>query len=93
MPCFYSLSANEQTALALVISLLLSEGLNENELNILGNFIEAVGQNILLIQAVVSSVPTATTSTASPACDPCQEIAALRTRVEELEKRYKKSPL
>lgn len=85
MPYFYTLSADEQATLALVIALILSEGLNENELNILGNFIEAVGQNILLIQAVVSSAPTA--STATPSCTPCQEIAVLRARIEALENR------
>ncbi|MBR0325865.1 MAG: hypothetical protein IIX11_07035, partial [Selenomonadales bacterium] len=64
-----------------IISLLLSEGLNENELNILGNFIEAVGQNILLIQATVSSRPTDNTAPLSSYA----EIQELRTRIEALE--------
>ena len=80
---FYSLSADEQVTLALIISLLLSDGLNENELNILGNFIEAVGQNILLIQATVSSQPTDNTAPLSSYA----EIQELRTRIESLEAR------
>ena len=83
---FYSLSADEQVTLALIVSLLLSEGLNENELNILGNFIEAVGQNMLLIQAVVSSQPTANTASLNS----FTEIQELRTRIEALELRILK---
>ncbi len=80
---FYSLSADEQVTLALIFSLLLSDGLNENELNILGNFIESVGQNILLIQAIVSSHPIDNTATHSN----YTEIQELRNRIEALESR------
>lgn len=80
---FYSLSADEQVTLALIFALFLSEGLNENELNILGNFIEAVGQNILLIQAVISSQPTNMT----PLKNNSTEIKNLLTRIEALESR------
>lgn len=80
---FYSLSADEQITLAFIFALLLSDGLNENELNILGNFIEAVGQNILLIQAVVSSQPTDNTTSYNNFA----EIQELRTRIEVLESR------
>jgi len=80
---FYSLSADEQVILALIFSLILSEGLNENELNILGNFINAVGQNILLIQAAVSAQTTDNT----PFCVNSIDIQELRTRIEALETR------
>ncbi len=81
-PSFYDLSANEQAVLALLLALAFSSGLNEDQLNILGNFIEAVGQNILLIQAVVSSTPNASSSAS---CDCCALIEALRLRIESLE--------
>ena len=80
---FYSLSANEQVTLALIVALLLSEGLNENELNILGNFIEAVGQNILLVQAIVSSRPTDNTTSLAD----YTETQELHARIEALEAR------
>lgn len=80
MPIFYTLTADQQATLALIIALYLSDGLNENQLNILGNFIEAVGQNLLLIQAVVSATPT------TSSCNACQELLDLRTRIEALEK-------
>jgi hypothetical protein len=80
---FYSLSADEQVILALIFSLILSEGFNENELNILGNFIEAVGQNILLIQAAVSAQTTDNT----PFCVNSTAIQELRTRIDALEAR------
>lgn len=79
---FYTLSADEQALLALITALLLSDGLNENQLNILGNFIEAVGQNILLIQAVVSAFPN---SSNESDCDISTELNELRRRLEVLE--------
>lgn len=81
MPIFYTLTADQQITLALIIAIYLSDGLNENQLNILGNFIEAVGQNILLVQAVISSTPTTTSS-----CNACQELIELRARIETPEK-------
>lgn len=62
---FYSLDSEQQVLLAALIAIIVSENLNENQLNILGNFVEAVGQNILLIQAIVSSSPSATDSDSS----------------------------
>ena len=80
---FYSLTSDEQVTLALIFALFLSKGLNENELNILGNFIEAVGQNILLIQAAVSAQTTNNT----PFCVNSIDIQELHTRIEALEAR------
>jgi len=62
---FYSLDSEQQVLLAALIAIIMSDKLNENQLNILGNFVEAVGQNILLIQAIVSSSPSATDSDSS----------------------------
>lgn len=59
---FFSLDSEQQVLLASLLAIILSDKLNEDQLNILGNFVEAVGQNILLIQAVVSSVPSSTQS-------------------------------
>lgn len=53
----FSLSINELIALNILLTLLLSDGLNSNQLNILGNFFEALGQNILIIQALVGAEP------------------------------------
>lgn len=85
MPIFYTLTAEQQVTLALIIAIYLSDGLNENQLNILGNFIEAVGQNLLLIQSVVSATPT-TSPTDNSSCHTCQELSNLLTRIEALEK-------
>lgn len=62
---FFSLDSEQQVLLAALLAIILSDKLNENQLNILGNFVESVGQNILLIQAVVSSDPPAADSDSS----------------------------
>lgn len=59
---FFSLDSEQQVLFAALLAIILSDKLNEDQLNILGNFVEAVGQNILLIQATVSSVPSSTQS-------------------------------
>lgn len=59
---FFSLDSEQQVLLAALLALILSDKLNEDQLNILGNFVESVGQNILLIQAIVSSIPSSTQS-------------------------------
>jgi outer membrane murein-binding lipoprotein Lpp len=51
----FSLDSEQQVLLAALLAIILCENLNEDQINSLGNFIEAVGQNILLIQAIVSS--------------------------------------
>lgn len=61
----FSLDSEQQVLLAALLAIILSDKLNEDQLNILGNFVEAVGQNILLIQAIVSSNPPSTTSDSS----------------------------
>lgn len=92
---FYSLNGNEQVTLAAVVAILLSEGLNQNQLNILGNFLEGIGQNILLIQAVTSSQPN-TEPGLSELPEPDtehiliqlkKEVELLKARVAELEAR------
>jgi len=72
---FFSLDSEQQVLLAALLAIIVADKLNEDQLNILGNFIEAVGQNILLIQAVVSSNPSTTESDSSS-----------NTQVENLEK-------
>lgn len=54
---FFDLSSNELLSLNLLLTIILANGLNSNQLNILGNFICALGQNILTIQAVIGSLP------------------------------------
>ncbi|SFM29011.1 hypothetical protein [Pelosinus propionicus] len=61
----FSLDFEQQVLLAALLAILASDKLSEEQLSILGNFVEAVGQNILLIQAVVSSKPTSTNSDSS----------------------------
>ncbi len=61
----FSLDSEQQVLFAALLAIILSDKLNEDQLNILGNFVEAVGQNILLIQAIVSSNPPATKSDSS----------------------------
>lgn len=62
---FFSLDSEQQVLLAALLAILVSDKLNEDQLNILGNFIEALGQNILLIQAIISSNPPSTKSDSS----------------------------
>jgi hypothetical protein len=54
---FYTLSPNELLSLNLLLTILFANGLNSNQLNILGNFICAVGQNILSIQTIIDGLP------------------------------------
>ena len=54
---FYTLSPNELLSLNLLLTVLFANGLNSNQLNILGNFICAVGQNILSIQTIIDGLP------------------------------------
>lgn len=61
----FSLDSEQQVLLAALLAILASNKLKEDQLSILGNFVEAVGQNILLIQAVVSSNPPTTKSDSS----------------------------
>lgn len=62
----FSLDSEQQVLLAALLAILVADKLNEDQLNILGNFIETLGQNILLIQAIVSSNPPAIKSDSSP---------------------------
>jgi len=92
---FYSLDSEQQVLLAALLAIIVSENLNENQLNILGNFVEAVGQNILLIQAIVSSNPSSTTSDSSSNTEVenlqesmnrlQQELEAMKAKIAALE--------
>jgi uncharacterized protein YlxW (UPF0749 family) len=57
---FFSLDSEQQVLLAALLAIIISDKLNEDQLNILGNFVETLGQNILLIQAIVSSNTSST---------------------------------
>lgn len=59
-PILFSLDSEQQVLLAALLAIMVSDKLNEDQLNILGNFLEALGQNILLIQAIISSNPPST---------------------------------
>lgn len=52
---FYNRSANELTVLNFLLTFLLSDGLNSNQLTILGNFLCSLGQGILTIQGFVGA--------------------------------------
>lgn len=56
----FSLDSEQQVLLAALLAIIVSDKLNEDQLNILGNFLEVLGQNLLLIQAIVSSNPPST---------------------------------
>lgn len=47
----YSLSGNDLALLASAVGLLLSQNINSNQINSLGNFFEGVGQIMLVIGA------------------------------------------
>ena len=61
----FSLDSEQQVLLAALLAIIVSDKLNEDQLNILGNFLEVLGQNLLLIQAIVSSNPPSTKSDSS----------------------------
>jgi len=48
---FFSLSPCELTLLATAVGLVLSEGTDDCQREVLGNFIQAVGQNIVTFSA------------------------------------------
>lgn len=49
---FFSLNSNELISLSILLTVVFS-----NQLNILGNFLCSLGQNILVIQAVIGANP------------------------------------
>lgn len=53
-----SLGSYEFSTLAFVIGVILSEGLNANQLNSIGNFYELIGQTLLTIQSQVQTNQT-----------------------------------
>lgn len=55
---FFELTVGEFLTLELVLTMLISNGLNSNQLNILGNFLCDLGQNVLTIQAIVGASPS-----------------------------------
>lgn len=61
----FSLDSEQQVLLAALLAIIVSDKLSEDQQNILGNFLEALGQNILLIQAIVSSNPPSTEADSS----------------------------
>lgn len=94
----FTLDTDQQVLLAALLAIVMSENLNANELNILGNFIEVLGQNILLIQAIVAAAPPvkkpASISNASkPNTDQDleQEIKTIKARLHSLEEKYTKT--
>lgn len=54
---FFALNSNELISLNILLTILLSNQLNSNQLNIIGNFLCGLGQNILIIQAVIGANP------------------------------------
>lgn len=54
---FFSLNSNELLSLSILLTVVFSNQLNANQLNILGNFLCSLGQNILVIQAVIGANP------------------------------------
>lgn len=95
---FFELTANELTLLNVILTLLLSNGLNASQLDILGNFICGLGQNILTIQALVGALPGGEiyTIASDPVYTPCasnsmnmnvqREIIRLQEKIERLER-------
>ncbi len=59
---FFSLDSEQQVLFAALLAIIVSDKLSDDQLNIFGNFLELLGQNILLIQAIVSSNPPSTKS-------------------------------
>lgn len=84
---FYSLSGEEQVVIAAALAFLMSEGLTPNQLNILGNFIEAIGQNILVIasQSGNNSSSSPPSDSSAELAELKKELACLKAKLEELE--------
>jgi prefoldin subunit 5 len=91
-PEFFELNESQQILLLTVLTYLLADDLNANQLNILGNFIESLGQNLLLVEAVISANTSTRNWDSKSTMDVQnliqimqQEINALKKRVSELE--------
>lgn len=89
---FYSLGPDEQVTLAAILAILLSKGLNADQLGILGNFLLGVGQNLVIFQTVVSSqeadppcLASTCQDTAKTLADLWKEIEVLKVKVAKLE--------
>lgn len=92
---FFQLSPNEWLALNYALTVFLANGLNSNQLNIIGNFLCAVGQNMLLLQAWIGSCPNSNAvyytdnhliqCTQSTSESPDSEIETMKKKLAELE--------
>jgi hypothetical protein len=82
---FFSLGPDEQVTLAAILAIFLSKGLNADQLGILGNFLLGIGQNLVIIQTVISSQPEADPPCLASTCqDTAKTLAELRKEIEVL---------
>lgn len=96
-PNFFELPTNDLLILNFILTLLLANGLNANQLNILGNFFCSLGQNILTIQAVIGALPNEAVYTVNSNPKYCQfldqpspqtiSVEELQNEIVELNKR------
>lgn len=80
--CFFSLGANEFTALATILGFIIANRLNLNQQNSLGNFIELVGQTILTISAQSSTLQSDNNSS-----DVVEQLELLKKQIKLIEKK------
>lgn len=52
--CFNNLSGNELVAFASIIAIYISDGLNSDEIDTLGNFFSALGANLSTIASTIN---------------------------------------
>lgn len=53
--CLNNFEGNEIILYASIFSIIISQNLNLNEMNILGNFFQAIGQNLEVLAAYLSA--------------------------------------
>jgi hypothetical protein len=78
MPELNSINPTELSILANMVAIILSKDRTSDELNVLGNFIVALGGTLLLIAAQQQSIQSAE--------DKLKQIKDLKNQIKELEK-------
>lgn len=85
MDCQDSLSPNSLAVLAAIVSILISNGFDPSDLNVLGNFIVAVGSIILTIAAQEENLKNKSDSEQQKQLID-QQIETLKKQIELMQK-------
>lgn len=82
LDCFFSLGANEFTALATILGFILANGLTVDQQNSLGSFIEQVGQTISTISTQGSTLQSDNNKN-----DASEQLELIKKQIKLIEKK------